>query len=255
VEIVRLLNNRTALGIKYQFSDLKEDASQHFGELRVTRNLSESVIGLASTQFVRDTRGFSSFQAGAGGLWDINVLTSVQGDVQYYARGSEATAVGGSMGTWNFRVKARRVLTLSTAVQGEYIYYNASGDAISFRSHSAGIWLSQYLPTETAVHLHFRYYTNSMGIRSIAPSLEIAQYLNWATVLSLKLRYYENKSDNVSLGESDVIIPNGLRSRSVSVQLNREFGPARLAYAKYRYYTSSLSVQMNTFMIGVIYSF
>jgi len=255
VKFVRLVDWRTALGIKYQYSDLKEDAAQHFAELRVTRNLSESVIGLGMVQFVHDTRGFSSIQGGVGGQWDINVLTSLQGDMQYYARGSGATAVGGSMGTWNLRIKARRVITISTALQGEYIYYNASGDNISCRSHTAGIWISQYLPTESAVHLHFRYYTNSMGIHSIAPSLEIAHYLDYATVLSLKLRYYENKSDNVSLGESDVIIPDGLRSRSLSLQLNREFGNSVLAYLKYRYYTSSLDVQMNTYMIGAVYSF
>jgi len=255
VKFVRLVDRKTALGVKYQYSDLKEDAAQHFGELRITRNLSESVIGLGMVQFMYDTRGFGSIQGGVGGQWDINVLTSLQGDIQYYGRSSAAAAVGGSMGTFNLRLKVRRVITVSTALQGEYIYYNANGDKISFNSQTTGIWISQYLPTESAVHLHFRYYTNSMGIHSIAPSLEIAHYLNYATVLSLKLRYYENKSDNVSLGESDVIIPDGLRSRSVSLQLNREFGISVLAYLKYRYYTSSLNVTMNTYMIGAVYSF
>jgi hypothetical protein len=255
IKFVRLVGDATAVGVKYQYSDLKEDARQHFAEARVTRNLSETTIGLASVQLLRDTRGFSAYQGGLGALWDASVLTSLQGDVQYYYRGPEARDVGGKMGTWNFRLKARQVLTLSTAIQGEYVFYDATGDGVAFRSHSAGIWLSQYLPTETAIHLHLRYYSNTIGIRSLAPSLEIAQYIDWATVVSVKFRYYVNKSDNVSFGETGVIIPDGLRSRSLSAQVNREFSPSVLMYMKYRYYASTLNVQMNTYLLGAVYSF
>ena len=255
IKFVRLLGDRTAAGIKYQYTDIKEDAKQHFVEGRLTRNLGESVIGLATAQLFRDSRGFSAYQGGVGGLWDISVLTSIQGDIQYYFRGEEAVPVGGRMGTWNVRLKARQVLTLSTAVQAEYVFYDSQGQDIAFRSHTTGIWLSQYLPTETAVHLHFRYYHNTMGITSFAPSMEIMQYIDWATVLSAKFRYYQNESDNVSFGESGVIVPDGLVSRAFSIQLTREFSNALLMYAKYRYYDSSLSVRMNTYMLGAVYSF
>lgn len=159
------------------------------------------------------------------------------------------------MGTLNLRLKFRQVLTLSTAVQTEYSYFNANGQSATFSSHNVAIWLSQYLPTETAVHLNVRFYTNSAGIRSIAPSLEIAQYIDWATVLWLKARYYKNRSDNVSLGEQGVIIPDGLESQTYSAQVNRELGASVLLYGKYRYYRSNLKIQMNTYMLGCVYSF
>lgn len=188
-------------------------------------------------------------------MWDVSVLTSVQADVQYFYRGPEAQVVGGRMSTGNLRLKARQVLTLSTALQTEYTFYSANGEAVSFSSHSIALWLSQFLPTETALHLSLRYYTNSAGIRSLAPSLEVAQYLDWATVLWLKYRYYRNESENVSLGEQSIIVPDGLRSSSVSAQVNRELGQDLLFYAKYRYYESNLAVQMNTYMVGFVYSF
>lgn len=255
IKFTRMTDEKTALGVRYQFSDLKRDAKQHFLEAKVMRNVGESAVGLLAVQFLRDSRGYNAFQGGAGALWDMSVLTSVQCDVQYFYRGPEAQVVGGRMSTGNLRIKARQVLTLSTALQGEYSFYSASGEAVSFSSHSVALWFSQFLQTETAVHLNIRYYTNSAGIRSLAPSLEVAQYLDWATVLWLKYRYYRNESENVSLGEQSIIVPDGLRSSSVSVQVNRELDRDLLLYAKYRYYKSNLAVQMNTYMMGFVYSF
>jgi hypothetical protein len=254
-KFTRLVGDNTALGVKYQYSDLKQDAKQHFVEAKITQTLNDETVGLVGLQFLRDSRGYSAFQAGVGVLWDISVLTSVQGDVQYFYRGPEAAVVGGRMGTVSARMKFRQVLTYSTALQSEYNFYDANGEALKFSSHTAALWLSQFLPTQTAVHLNVRYYTNSMGIQSIAPSIEIAQYVDWATALWLKYRYYSNKSDNVSLGEQSIIVPDGLRSGSFSAQVNREMSPELLLYAKYRYYGSNLHVQMNTYMVGAVYSF
>lgn len=255
IKYTRLVDERTVLGLRYQVSDLKQDARQHFIEAKATHSVGESAVGLLALQFLRDSRGYNAFQGGAGFLWDISVLSSIQGDVQYFYRGPEALVVEGRMRTGNIRVKARQVLTLSTALQGEYAYYSANGEAVSFTSHSLALWVSQFLPTETAVHLNIKYYTNSAGIRSLAPSLEVAQYLDWATVLWLKYRYYRNESDNVSLGEKSIIVPDGLRSSAFSIQLNREMSEVLLLYVKYRYYKSNLAVQMNTYMVGAVYSF
>lgn len=255
IKYTRLMDAKTVLGLRYQVSDLKQDATQHFVEAKVTRSVGESTVGLLALQFLRDSRGYSAYQGGAGVMWDFSVLTSIQGDVQYFYRGPEAQIVGGRMSTSNVRLKARQVLTLTTALQSEYTFYSASGDAVSFTSHSLALWLSEYLPTETAVHFNIRYYTNSAGIRSLAPSLEVAQYIDWAMVLWLKYRYYRNESDNVSLGEQSIIVPDGLRSSSASIQLNREMSDELLLYAKYRYYKSNLDVQMNTYMVGLVYSF
>ncbi len=255
LKFTRLVDDATAIGAKYQYSDIKADTRQHLVEMKITRNLDESVTGLAAVQFVRDTRGFNSYQGGTGAMWNLSVLTTLQGEIQYFYRGGDATIVGGRMSTVNTRMKFRQVLTLSTALLCEYNYYNAQGSSINFGSHGVALWLSQYLPTETAVHLTARYYTNSIGIRSFAPSVELAQYIDWATVLWLKFRYYTNKSDDVSLGEQNIIVPDGLLSLSYSAQVNREIGMDLLLYAKYRYYRSNLHVQMNTYMFGAVYSF
>jgi len=255
VKYTRMTDENTALGFRYQYSDLKEDAQQHFLETKITRNLSESAVGLAAAQFIRDSRGYSAFQGGAGALWNFSVMTSLQADAQFFYRGPEAEAVGGRMGTLNARLKFRQVLTLSTALLAEYSHYNANGNSLKFNSHSLSLWLSQFFPTQTAAHLNARYYRNSMGIESLAPSIEVAQYIDWATVLWLKFRYYKNKSENVSLGEKDVIVPDGLESRSFSIQVNREMSQELLLYAKYRYYGSNLNVQMNTYLVGFVVSF
>ncbi len=156
IKFTRLVAENSALGIKYQYSDLKQDARQHFLEAKITQTITDETIALASVQFLRDSRGYSAFQGGVGTLWDINALTSIQGDVQYFYRGPEAAIVGGRMGTVNARMKFRQVLTLSTALQFEYSFYDAKGEGLKFSSHTAALWLSQFLPTQTAVHLNMR---------------------------------------------------------------------------------------------------
>ncbi len=255
LKYTHLVGTASQLGVRFQFSDIKQDCNQYFLEGKVTQNLGETTVGFLSAMVLYDTREYSSYQGGVGAMWEPTPMTSVQGDVQYYYRGSDAAAVGGKMGTLNLRTKIRQVLTLSTAIQGEYTYYNAEGDAVNFTSHTAAVWLSQFLPTQTAVHALFRYYTNTLGIRSLSPSIEVAQMVGWSTVVWLKFRYYTNESDNVSFGEEGVIVPDGLISRSYSIQVNQEVASDVLVYGKYRYYDSNLSVQMNTYMLGVVYAF
>ncbi len=255
VKFTRLAGSSTALSFKYQFSEMREDVSQHMGEFKVTRSLSDAFVGLVAMQVIRDTREYNAYQPGLGFQWTVSPLTIFQGDVQYFWRGKDAEPVGGRMGSLNVRLKYRQVLTVSTAMLLEYILYEASGETIDFTSHVVSVWLSQFLPTQTALHANLRWYDNNMGIRSLAPSLEIAQYLDWATVLRVKYRYYTNRSENVSLGETDVIIPDDLKSHTVSVQLNREINPDLQIYGKYRLYKSNLSVQMNTYLFGFVYSF
>jgi hypothetical protein len=255
IKYTRLFGAKTAVSMKYQFSDIKAGITGHYFEGKVTRTLSSKATGLLSGAYLYDSRGFGAFQGGGGLSWEFSPITLAQVDAQYYHRGSSAAALGGKMGSLNLRAKFRQVLTISTALMTEYSYYNASGDAITFQSHNAAVWLSQFLPTQTAVHASLRLYTNTAGIRSFSPSLEIGQYLNWATVLLLKFRYYENKSDNVSFGEEGVLIPDGLISRTFSAQLNREMSATLLLYLKYRYYNSSLGVAMHTYMLGGVWSF
>ncbi|OVE78589.1 hypothetical protein BVY01_05005 [bacterium I07] len=254
IKFTRMVKSAAALSMKYQMSDMREDVNQHMGELKWTENFG-GIIGLIGMQFIRDTRGFNMYQPGIGLRWDISLLSIFQGDLQYYARGRDAAPIGGSMGSWNVRLKFRQVLTISTAMYIEYLHYNSKGETLDFRSHIASVWLSQFLPTQTALHCNLRLYTNSLGIESIAPSIEIAQYLNWATILRIKYRYYTNRSDNVHLGEEEVIIPDGLNSNSFSVQLNRELNPDMLLYIKYRYYKSNQQIQMNTYLTGMVFSF
>ncbi len=66
IKFSRLVNDRTALGVRYQYADVRENARQHFFEVKYTRNLSESTIGLMNLQYLYDTRGFGAYQAGVG---------------------------------------------------------------------------------------------------------------------------------------------------------------------------------------------
>lgn len=255
VKFTRMADKATAVSAKYQFSDIREDVNSHLGELKVMRSVQPGLTLLAGLQMLHDERGFTAWQPGAGFRWEISAVSTIQADLQYYTRGRDAKVVGGALDALNLRCKFRQVLTLSTAMMLEYIYYNADGVTLAFTSHTASLWLSQFLPTQTAVHLNLRFYDNSMGIRSLAPSIEIGQYLNWATVLRVKYRFYQNRSENISLGESDVIVPDGLKTHAVSVQLNRELNPDMLGYIKYRYYQSNQDVTMNTYLMGFVYSF
>jgi hypothetical protein len=255
VKFTRTLGRSTGASLKYQLSELREDVQQHLGELKLTKTLRSNLIGLVSGQITKDSRKFNAYQPGAGFQWQPGKLTILQGDAQVYFRGNDAQPVGGKMHALNTRIKVRQVLTVSTALLLEYIYYDADGENLKFKSHTGSVWLSQFLPTQSALHLNLRYYDNSMGIRSWAPSIELAQYLDWATVLRIKYRYYRNKSENVSLGEKDVIVPDNLKSNTVSVQLNREMSSELELYGMVRYYQSNLGVKMNTYLLGFVYGF
>jgi hypothetical protein len=255
VKFTRTLGQSTGASLKYQWSELREDVRQHLAELKFTQTLRSNLIGLVSGQITNDTRNFNAYQPGAGFQWQPGKRSILQGDAQVYFRGKNSEPVGGKMQALNARLKVRQVLTVSTAVLLEYVYYDADGENLKFKSHTATVWLSQFLPTQSALHLNMRYYDNTMGIRSWAPSVEFAQYINWATVLRIKYRYYKNRSENVSLGEQNVIVPDNLKSNTVSVQLNREMSSALELYGMFRYYESNLGVKMNTYLMGFVYGF
>ncbi|MBN2415381.1 hypothetical protein JXO52_06045 [bacterium] len=255
VKFTRTIAGANAFSGKYQYSLLRKGVVSNLFDGKFTATLSKDLIMVAGCQLIDDSRDFSAWQPGVGIRLQMGPLTILQADIQYYMRGKEAVALGGALNSLNLQMKLRQVLTMSTAVMLEYVYYDADGDSLTFTSSTWSLWLSQFLPTQTALHLNLRYYGNSAGIWSLAPSLEIAQYLTWATVLRLKYRYYTNSSDNVSLGESDIIIPDNLRSNAVSLQCNHEFGSGLEIYGKYRYYLSNKDVEMNTLLAGVVYTF
>ena len=74
-------------------------------------------------------------------------------------------------------------------------------------------------------------------------------------MLHIKYRYYKNQSENVSLGEQNIIVPDGLKTHAFSMQIDHEFSTAVLLYSKYRYYNTNMNIQMNTYMLGFVYSF
>lgn len=255
VKFTRTIAEKSALSGKYQYSFLRKGIVSNLFDVKFTTSLTDDMIMFAGCQLIDDSRDFSAWQPGIGLRLQMGPLTILQADAQYYMRGSDAVALGGALNSLNLRMKLRQVLTMSTAVMLEYLYYDADGDSLTFNSSTWSLWLSQFLPTQTALHLNLRYYGNSAGIWSLAPSLEIAQYLSWNTVLRLKYRYYANRSDNVSLGESDIIIPDNLQSNTVSLQVNHEFTSGLEIYGKYRYYMSNKDVKMNTYLTGLVYSF
>jgi hypothetical protein len=255
LKFTRLVGRAAALSGKYQFSNLTRDVNSHLFDLKYTHTLQKDVIIFSGIQMTSDSRGFNAYQPGIGLRYEISKLSLFQTDLQYYIRGRDAKVVGGWLNSLNFRFKFRQVLTVSTACMFEYIYYNAVGQTVNFESNTFSLWLSQHFVTQTAVHFNLRYYSNSAGIYSLAPSLEVAQYLNWATILRLKYRYYSNESGNLSLGEIDIIIPDNLRSNTLSVQINRELSASIQIYGKYRYYKSNQNIEMNTYLTGIVYSF
>ncbi|MCK5147748.1 hypothetical protein KAR48_13400 [bacterium] len=255
IKFTRTVGAKTAIGVKYQFSDIREDVNSHLTEAKVTTSIRPGLTALVGVQMIYDERGFKAWQPGVGMRWDLSAATTLQADAQYYTRGEDAVDIGGSLGSLNLRCKLRQVLTVSTAMMLEYLFYDADGEAIEFTSHTVSLWLSRFFHTQTAVHLNLRFYDNSLGIQSMAPSIEIGQYLNWATILRFKYRYYNNKSNNISLGESDIVVPDGLKTHAASLQLNRELNSELLGYLKYRYYKSNQGVVMNTYLLGFVYSF
>ncbi len=247
VRVTQSLSFNDELQLKYQYSDLDkyEDNWQDLFNIRYLHYLTGSADVHASTQFTRGAGGFDGKMFEFGGRYDWAGFILFKASYSYYTNKTDTS----SNDAHSFQLMLRQSLTRSTAFQVRHDWFFASGKKADFTSNTLTFWLSQYLPTRTAVHLEWREHWDTTGLNSHSPSLEIDQYLSWQTILTFRGRYYIGLPEDPVALES--IEGDAFQSWSFSGILKHYIFAETQVMLKFRYYRSDQGVSMNTYLIGL----
>ncbi|MFC1726067.1 hypothetical protein ACFL4T_10610 [candidate division KSB1 bacterium] len=247
VRVIQNFDYRTALTLRYQYSDLDIGSRQNMYGMIFNRNLTDEFGITVGSQFT-DVKGeLSGWSYDLGCRYNFAGFTMINPSFSYY-NNKDISSEGNKSSAYSFSMLIRQTLNEVTALQLKYLYFHSKGDISTFDSNTLVLWFSRYFYTETALHLSLRYHWNSEDIKSYAPGLEIVQYLNWASTLRLMYRYYRNGSgfENSTAAETD-----SFTSHSISAVIEYLVKKNLTLSAKYRFYTSNSDIKMNTYLLGL----
>jgi hypothetical protein len=249
------------LHVKYQYSDLSDTNWQDLFNAKYVRNLSSSTEAHIAGQFTRGRGGFMGKSVEVGGKVDFAGFILADGSYGYYSNTSDSVWMD-NLGVQQTKelpsdahslsLKLRQALSKSTAFQVKYDYFFAAGDRADFFSNTLTFWVSQYLPTKTAVHAEYRENWNGNKYRSWSSGLEIDQYLNWSSTLTLKGRFYQGLPTD-PLAIQGLNGKTSFNSYSLSAILSHHLFAETIVMLKYRYYVSDQDIEMNTYLLGLQY--
>jgi len=257
--ITQYLGFKTSLWFRYQRSHLDKNIHQNIYNARFNYEINDQYSVMATYQFMefKDKReagnNYSGHMFEVGGKFNFAGAVQIESSYGYYTS-SYVTSDTEQGGAHSIMLKLRQALRSTTALQVKYNYFVINYSSLEekeerFHSNTLTVWLSQYLPIETALHLSNRFYWNSSKTNSFSPSCEVIQYLNWKTILHLDYRYYHNKpQEEVFLQR---IKGDTFSTHSWSVILEYSFTVNTKIWLKYRYYTSDQDVSMNTYLIAL----
>ena len=237
------------LALKYQYSRLDRGSLQRIYNGRGEYDISDSFSingSLQYTKSVSDSGDFEGYMVDGGFKYDFGGFFMVEPGIGIYIN----EAGGTNQSSYSFNLKLRQALTNTTAFQLKHNYFTAESDISSFHFNTLTCWLSQWLPTQTAVHLSLRYHWDSVAQDSYAPGIEVIQYLDWATLLTVSYRHFGMTSDNEDFLEQ-LRSGNTFDSNSFAVVLTRTMWNDTIFMVKYRYYTCNQDVDMNTYLLGI----
>jgi len=248
IRITQAFGPTNTLQFRYQYSKLTETKLQRLFYTKLAREVSEVVTLYAAWQLTEQPDYFNGWMTTLGGRFDQGGWIVADGSGSYFRnRGVDGSIVE----TFIPSVMLRYSLTSSTALTARWDGYFATGEKGKSQSNAAILSISQFLPTQTALHLMCRLYDNSVGLQSLAPAFEIAQYLRWNLTLRTTYRYYENLIDNEEVAAS--IDGNAVRSHSLRGYLEWQLGADWKLNFKLRRYWSNQHIIMNTYLIGFEY--
>jgi len=248
VRVTQGLGINDEIQVKYQYSDLDkiENSWEQLFHLRYNRNLTESADVHIATQFTRGSSNLEGEMVEIGGKYDWAGFIMLSGYYAYYSTKTDSN----SNDSHSWQLKLRQALTKRTAIQVRHDWFFASGEKSDFISNSLTFWLSQWLPTRTAVHLEWREHWDSTGLNSHSPGIEIDQYIGWRTTFKMRGRYYLGKpEDPVAL---DTINGDEFTNWAFSGMLSHYIFPETKVLLKYRHYWSDdQDISMNTYLIAL----
>ena len=247
------------LQVKYQYGYLGElyeysgsvnplitDDIEEIYNARLEYKINDNLTVNGSGQYTSTAGDFHGWMGDWGFKYDFGGFFMIEPSLSLFWN-----EVGGSrQNAQSYNLKLRQALTNTTALQVKYNFFNASGES-GFHFNTITTWLSQWLPTQTALHFSLRYHWDSLDGESLSPGIEAIQYLNWATQLHLSYRFFSMTSDDPESAFFDQIDGDSFDSNSFAIILKRNMWADTDIMVKYRYYGSNQDTRMGTYLLGI----
>jgi|GEM_PF-1425362 len=196
-----------------------------------------------------ETADLTGWMFDAGCDWDFAGFVRVEPSVSFFMN----EIAGSKTNAQSMNLKLRQALSNTAAFQVKYSYFHTDpiGNQAGLEYQTVTGWLSQWLPTQTAIHLLYRYHVDNQNAVSNGPGIEISQYLDWATIMTLSYRNYRMNNDDPASNFRQAISGDKFTSDAYSLILSRTFWNDTVIGVKYRYYTTNQNVRMNTYLISL----
>ncbi len=249
VRITQAFGPTNVLQLRYQYSDLTDEKTQRLYYVKFARDVSPMVSLYLAYQVTELPDWFNGYMVTFGVHRDQSGWILGDGSLSYFRN----HAVDGNVvETYIPNLQLRYSLNSVTALTGRWEAYYATGENGSSTANVFTVFVSRYLPTQTAIHLSFRYYHNTAGLKSHSPALEVAQYILWNLTLRVTYRHYWNENKE-PIDDEGVPIET-VRSNAVRGFLEWQIGSDLKLHFKLRRYVSNQDIKMNTYLFGFEYT-
>ena len=254
VKVIQSLDPLSNIELRYEYSALTAEKNQHRLYFRENSDIAELTSIYWTYQYL-DISYVSPDSSNSGGvMFSLGVKHDLSGWIKAEAsfsydhhRASDGTLTESYMPMAQLRWSINSV----TALTGRWDGYWAVTEGKTYPAHSLTVFISRYMPTQTAVHLFSRFYHNDYGIESVSPAIEVAQYIRWNLTARVAYRFYRNWFEDEA--SRDFIEGNSLTSHSIRTNIEYQFRYDMKLHLKLRRYISDQDIRMNTYLIGFEY--
>jgi hypothetical protein len=257
--ITQMFGPITSLQLRYQVSELTEQKDQKLYYLRLARDVTpmNNIYGIY--QYIDQPDWLDGYMLAAGWRYNRAGWILAEGSFSYlrnhsHTRNLDGTPASGPVSaveTYAPLLSLRYSVNSTTALYLKWESFWVKGEYGEAVSHAYTAYLSRFFPTQTAMHIFGRWFTNDDGTRSFSPGLEVAQYILWNLTVRLGYRHYRNSFDDpvASLG----LESGGIRSNSISIFAEYQIITDLKLHLKLRRYESNQHIKMNTYLLGLEY--
>lgn len=251
-KITQSLGHLTTLEIRHEYSGLTENADQNRSYLRLARDISDLFTVYGGYQFSNigfdqpDSSDSGGHMVSMGAKYDRSGWIKGEASLSFDYNESSQGMVSRS---YMPMLQIRWSINSLTALTGRWDGFWTINEVDTYPGHALTVFLSRYLPTQTALHLFTRFYYNDYSVKSLSPSLEIAQYIQWNLTARVTYRYYQSEFDSANL--PDFIDGSTLKSHALRAIVEWHCIPGLQLNLKLRRYSSDQDIIMNTYLLGM----
>ena len=250
-KVVQAFGPQTILELRYEYSDLTSEKDQGRYYARFEKEVAEMTSLYGVYQYLDVSYDSPDSSASGGYMLSLGAKHDRSGWIKgemSFSYDHNRTPSGFLVESYMPMAQIRWSVNSITALNGRWDGFWSVSDSGTVPAHAFTIFVSRYLPTQTALHLFSRFYYNDYGINSVSPAVEVAQYILWNLTLRLNYRYYQNRFESDVI--PDFIKGRSIKSHSVRAYLKWQVRSDINLHLKLRRYISNQDIRMNTYLLG-----